>query len=163
MLKKTEVIFIFSILRIVKKHAWYLTNLKYSQRNFDRKLCRIYTKRLKEFTIYDRFWMSSQKKICSSRLKEWGCQRLLKKHSVVGHSACLSQSLNSVLQNWMNMDFQTIKLVLRLRRTYTTRKARLHTFSLRLIGDEKNQVSSFFTSVTSTENKEKENGSNERR
>ncbi len=63
----------------------------------------------------------------------------------------------------MKIDFKKWKTVKTLSRTCTTCNARLHGFSSNLIEDEKINRA-IFTSVTcSSENKEKENGSNERR
>jgi hypothetical protein len=56
----------------------------------------------------------------------------------------------------MKVDFKKRKTVLTLRRMCTTCKARLHSSSPRLIGDEKIMYRAFFTSVTcSTENTER--------
>ena len=103
--KKTEVIIIFSILRIVMKYAWYLTSLKYSQRNFDwkeepqrtistQKSCRRYSKRLKKFTTHNRFWMKVRRQFHHSWLSRVRMSYALKSsRSSVTQHVCLRVSI----------------------------------------------------------------------
>ena len=90
----------------------------------------------KNSLLQNRFWINSQRWFRHTLDWEWGC-RILGGY----RSRCMLASTylfgTEVLHNWMKMDLKKWETVLSLRRTSMKRHARFHTFSQRLIGDQK--------------------------
>jgi len=98
----------------------------------------------KKFSTMTDFELSVRIWFRSARLKEWGCQIL---RNVVGHRS-LSNVLSTsqfVCAELNEFGLQKKKTVLKVRRTSTSLYALLHTFSQRLIADEKIKFRAFLS------------------